>query len=200
MPEAIKPETVKQLREMTGAGIMDCKRALVETDGDMDKAVALLRATGQASAAKKADRDARDGVVATYIHAGNRLGALIEVNCETDFVARNDDFQKLVRNIATHVVGMNPRFVTIDSVPAEIVEEKRAEFRADPKVAGKPAEIQDKILDGQLQKWYQDVVLYEQPFRDTDQTVGQLITDAIARIGENIRVRRFTRYALGEEL
>ncbi len=200
MPEPITPETVKKLREMTGAGIMDCKRALVESGGDMDAAVAVLRASGQVSAAKKADRDARDGVIGSYIHAGSRLGALIEINCETDFVARNEDFQRLVRNLATHVVGMNPQYVTIESVPAEIVEARRAEFRADPKVAGKPAEIQDKILDGQLQKWYQDVVLYEQPFRDTDQNVGQLITDAIARIGENIRVRRFTRYALGEEL
>jgi elongation factor Ts len=197
---AIKPELVKELRERTGAGFMDCKRALEETGGDLDQAVTLLREKGVAAAARKAGRDAREGVVASYIHAGGRLGVLIEVNSETDFVARNEEFQRLVKDLAMQVAGLAPQYVTKDSVPADILEAKRAELRSDESVQRKPAEIQDKIVEGQLAKWYQQVVLYEQPFRDTDVTVGQLITDAIARIGENIRVRRFVRFQLGEEL
>ena len=196
----IKPEQVKELRERTGAGFMDCKRALEETRGDLDAAVNLLRERGQAAAAKKAGRDAREGVVSSYIHAGGRLGVLIEVNCETDFVARTEDFQKLVRDLAMQVAGLAPDFPTVESIPAAVLESKRAELLADGSLAAKPTEIQQKIVDGQLRKWQQLVVLYEQPFRDTDQTVAQLITDSIARIGENIRVRRFVRYALGEDL
>jgi len=196
----IKPERVKELRERTGAGFMDCKRALAETGDDMDKAVVLLRERGVAAAAKKAGRDAREGLVSSYIHSGGRLGVLIEVNCETDFVARNDDFQKLVRDLAMQIAGVAPEFVTIESIPAEVTARKRADLLADESVASKPEAIREKIVDGQLRKWHQQVVLYEQPFRDTDQTVGQLIVDAIAKIGENIRVRRFTRYQLGEEL
>jgi elongation factor Ts len=196
----IKPEQVKELRERTGAGFMDCKRALEETRGDLDAAVNLLRESGQAAAAKKAGRDAREGVVSSYIHAGGRLGVLIEVNCETDFVARTEDFQKLVRDLAMQVAGLAPEFPTVESIPAAVLESKRAELLADGSLAAKPTEIQQKIVDGQLRKWQQQVVLYEQPFRDTDQTVAQLITDSIARIGENIRVRRFVRYALGEDL
>jgi elongation factor Ts len=196
----IKPEMVKELRERTGAGFMDCKRALEETGGDLDKAVTLLRERGVAAAAKKAGRDAREGLVSSYIHSGGRLGVLIEVNCETDFVARNDDFQKLVRELAMQVAGVAPEFVTIESIPAEVAARKRAELLADESVTSKPEAIREKIVEGQLRKWHQQVVLYEQPFRDTDQTVGQLVTDAIAKIGENIRVRRFTRYQLGEEL
>ncbi len=194
------PNMVKELRERTGAGFMDCKRALEETGGDLDKAVTLLRERGVAAAAKKAGRDAREGLVSSYIHSGGRLGVLIEVNCETDFVARNEDFQKLVRDLAMQVAGVAPEFVTIESIPAEVTARKRAELLADESVASKPEAIREKIVEGQLRKWHQQVVLYEQPFRDTDQTVGQLITDAIAKIGENIRVRRFTRYQLGEEL
>ena len=197
---AIDPQTVKELREWTGAGFMDCKRALEETGGDLDKAVTLLRERGVAAAAKKAGRDAREGLVSSYIHSGGRLGVLIEVNCETDFVARNDDFQKLVRYLAMQVAGVAPEYVTIDSIPADVAEQKRAELLADESVTSKPEAIREKIVEGQLRKWHQQVVLYEQPFRDTDQTVGQLIVDAIAKIGENIRVRRFTRYQLGEEL
>jgi len=196
----IKPERVKELRERTGAGFMDCKRALAETGDDMDKAVVLLRERGVAAAAKKAGRDAREGLVSSYIHSGGRLGVLIEVNCETDFVARNDDFQKLVRDLAMQIAGVAPEFVTIESIPAEVTARKRADLLADESVTSKPEAIREKIVDGQLRKWHQQVVLYEQPFRDTDQTVGQLIVDAIAKIGENIRVRRFTRYQLGEEL
>ncbi|MDQ3553366.1 MAG: translation elongation factor Ts [Chloroflexota bacterium] len=197
---SIKPEQVKELRERTGAGFMDCKRALEETAGDLDAAVELLRERGQAAAAKKAGRDAREGVVSSYIHAGGRLGVLIEVNCETDFVARTDDFQKLVRDLAMQVAGLAPEYPTVESIPPAVLDAKRAELLADEALAAKPAEIKQKIVEGQLRKWQQQVVLYEQPFRDTDQTVGQLITDSVARIGENIRVRRFLRYALGEEL
>jgi elongation factor Ts len=196
----ITPTLIKELRERTSAGFMDCKRALEETAGDLEQAVTLLRERGQAAAAKKAGRDAREGLVSSYIHAGGRLGVLIEVNCETDFVARTDDFQKLVRDLAMQVAGLGAEFVTVESIPADVAEHKRAELLADESVQSKPEAIRDKIVEGQLRKWHQQVVLYEQPFRDTEQTVGQLVTDAIARIGENIRVRRFARYQLGEEL
>jgi elongation factor Ts len=196
----ISPQKVKELRERTGAGMMDCKSALVETGGDVDKAVALLRERGVATAAKKAGRDAREGLVHSYIHPGGRLGVLIEVNSETDFVARNEDFQKLVQQIAMQVAGLAPEYVTIDSIPEDVVAAKKADLLADEAIQKKPESVRDQIVEGQLRKWYQSVVLYEQPFRDTDQKVGDLITDAVARIGENIRVRRFSRYQLGEEL
>ncbi len=196
----ITPAMVKELRERTGAGIMDCKRALEASDGDLEKAQAWLREKGVARAAGKAGREAREGVVSSYIHTGGRVGVLVEVNSETDFVARNDDFQKLVRDIAMQIAGLAPDYTTVEAIPAEVVEGKRAELLADESVQKKPENIRAQIVDGQLKKWYQQVVLYEQPFRDTDHTVGQLITDAIARIGENIRVRRFERYQLGEEL
>jgi elongation factor Ts len=197
---AIKPEQVKELRERTGAGFMDCKRALEETGGDLERAVTLLRERGVAAAAKKAGRDAREGVIGSYIHTGGRVGVLLEVNSETDFVARNDEFQKLVRDIAMQIAGLAPLYTTVEAIPADALEKKRAELLADENTMKKPENIRGQIVDGQLKKWYQQVVLYEQPFRDTDQTVGQLITDAIAKIGENIRVRRFVRYGLGEEL
>ena len=191
---------VKELRDRTGAGFLDCKRALEETGGDLEQAVVMLRERGVAAAAKKAGRDAREGQVSAYIHPGGRLGVLIEVNSETDFVARNEEFQKLVRDLAMQVAGMAPLYVTVESIPTEALEAKKAELAQDESVARKPADIRDRIVEGQLRKWYSQVVLYEQPFRDTDQTVGQLVTDAIAKIGENIRVRRFTRYQLGEEM
>lgn len=197
---AIKPALVKELRDRTGAGFMDCKKALEETGGDLEAAVSYLKEQGQAAAAGKAGRDAREGQVASYIHTGGRLGVLVEVNSETDFVARNDDFQKLVRDIAMQIAGLAPVYTTIESVPDEVVREKRAEFLADESVQKKPEEIQERIVEGQMAKWYKEVVLYEQTFRDTDQTVGELITEAISRIGENIRVRRFARFQLGEEL
>ena len=197
---AIKPAIVKELRDRTGAGFMDCKRALVQTGGDLEAAITLLREKGQAAAAGKAGRDAREGLVSSYIHAGGRLGVLVEVNSETDFVARNEDFQKLVRDVAMQIAGLAPTYTTIESIPADVAREKRAEFLADESVQKKPADIQAKIIEGQMAKWYKEVVLYEQPFRDSDQTVGDLVTEAVARIGENIRVRRFVRYQLGEEL
>jgi elongation factor Ts len=196
----ITPALIKELRERTSAGFMDCKRALEEAGGDLEQAVVLLRERGQAAAAKKAGRDAREGLVASYIHAGGRLGVLIEVNCETDFVARNEDFQRLVRDLAMQVAGLAPEYPTVESIPAEVTERKKTELMADESMLSKPEAIREKIVEGQLRKWHQQVVLYEQPFRDSEQTVGQLITEAIATIGENIRVRRFTRYQLGEEL
>lgn len=196
----ITPALIKELRERTGAGFMDCKHALEEAGGDLEKAVVLLRERGQAAAAKKAGRDAREGLVHSYIHAGGRLGVLIEVNCETDFVARTEDFQKLVRDLAMQVAGLAPEYPTVESIPAEVTHRKKAELLADEALQSKPEAIREKIVEGQLRKWHQQVVLDEQPFRDSEQTVGQLITEAIATIGENIRVRRFTRYQLGEEL
>jgi elongation factor Ts len=196
----IKAETVKDLRERTGAGFMDCKRALEETGGDVDRAIAILRERGLAAAQKKAGREAREGQVASYIHPGGRVGVLIEVNCETDFVARTDEFQKLVRDLAMQVAGLAPLYTTVESIPADVLEAKRAELLADEALQKKPEHIRGQIVDGQLKKWYTQVVLTEQPFRDTDITVAQLLIDAIAKIGENIRVRRFARYQLGEEL
>lgn len=196
----ISAQKVKELRERTGAGMMDCKRALEEAEGDLEKAVVLLRERGQATAAKKAGREAREGTISSYIHPGGRLGVLIEVNSETDFVARNEEFQKLVRDIAMQVAGLDPKYVTVESIPEAELEAKRAELLADEQMLKKPEGVRAQIVEGQLRKWYQSVVLYEQPFRDTDRNVGDLVTDAIARIGENIRVRRFVRYQLGEEL
>ena len=195
----ISAEAVKRLRELTGAGFLDCKRALTEADGDVDKAVAVLRERGLAAAAKKSGREASEGLISSYIHTGGRVGVLIEVNSETDFVARNERFQDLVRALAVQVAGLNPRWVDIDQIPAEELAEKRAELAKDPTVASKPAEIQEKILDGQLKKWFKDVVLLEQPYRDEERSVRELVNEAIATIGENIQVRRFTRYALGED-
>ncbi len=196
----ITAAAVKQLRELTGAGFMDCKRALEEAGGDVDKAVAALREKGLAAAQKKSGREAREGLVSSYIHPGGRLGVLIEVNCETDFVARTDEFQKLVKDLAMQVAGLAPTYVDADEIPADVLEAKKAELLADPATAGKPAEVREKIIQGQLAKWYKDVCLLDQPFRDEERAVRDLVTDKIATIGENIRVRRFTRYALGEEL
>src|SRR4051812_36624265 len=196
----ISAEAVKQLREQTGAGFMDCKRALEESAGDVDKAVLLLRERGIAAAAKKSDREVREGLISSYIHTGGRVGVLIEVNCETDFVARTDEFQNLVRALAIQVAGLSPRWVDVDQIPAEMLADKRAELAADPAAAAKPAEIREKIVDGQLKKWFKEVVLLEQPYRDTEQTVRELVTEAVASLKENIQVRRFARYALGEDV
>ena len=196
----ISAEKVKELRERTGAGFMDCKNALVEADGDVEKATAILREKGLAAAAKKAGRDAREGLVSSYIHTGGRVGVLIEVNCETDFVARTDEFQKLVRDLAVQVAGLAPIYVDADAIPAADLEARKAELLADEATQKKPENIRPQIVEGQLKKWFSQVCLYDQPFRDEDRTVRDLITEKISTIGENIRVRRFTRYALGEEL
>ncbi len=196
----ITADAVKELRERTGAGFMDCKRALEEAGGDIDAAMVLLRERGLAAAAKKAGREAREGLVSSYIHTGGRVGVLIEVNCETDFVARTDEFQKLVRDLAIQVAGMAPVYVDVDRVPEADLEARKRELAEDEAVQKKPEHIRPQIVEGQLKKWYSQVCLLEQPFRDEDRTVRDLITDRIATIGENIRVRRFVRYALGEEL
>jgi elongation factor Ts len=194
----IKPEDVKQLRDQTGAGIMDCKRALEESDGDVDKATAWLRAKGLSAAAKKAGREAREGVVTSYIHHGDRLGVLLELNCETDFVARTDDFQELARAIAMHVAALEPAYIGREGVPAELIEEQKRLFTVDAEREGRPADRIPTIVEGKLNKWFEQICLLEQPYRDTDQKVGDLITEKVALLGENIRVARFARMAVGE--
>lgn len=194
----ITAEMVKALRELSGAGVMECKRALEETDGDIETATALLRERGQAAAAKRAGREANEGLVASYIHTGGKIGVLIEINCETDFVARTAEFQRLVRELAMQVAGLRPVYPTIESIPAEVLEAKRAELAASDTAAGKPEVIRAQIVEGQLKKWFTEVVLLEQPFRDQDRSVGELVTEAIAKTGENIKVRRFVRFELGE--
>lgn len=191
---------VKELRERTGAGFMDCKQALVEADGDLDKAAAILRDRGLAAAAKKASREALEGLVSSYIHTGGRVGVLIEVNCETDFVARTDEFQRLVRDLAVQVAGLAPLYVDEEHIPAADLEARKSELLADEATMRKPETIRGQIVEGQLKKWFAQVCLYDQPFRDEERTVRDLINERIATIGENIRVRRFTRYALAEEL
>ncbi len=196
--QMIKPEDIKRLREQTGAGIMDCKRALEESGGDYDKAVLWLREKGLSTAAKKADRAAREGIIEAYIHHGSRLGVLLELNCETDFVARTDDFKQLARDIAMQIAGMAPLYVSREDVPAEVVEEQKRLFTIDAERDGRPADRIPMIVEGKLNKWYEQVCLLEQPYRDTDQKVGDLITEKVALLGENIRVARFVRRAVGE--
>jgi elongation factor Ts len=196
----ITAETVKILREQSGAGVMECKRALEETGGDIEKAAAILKERGQAAAAKRAGRDANEGQIASYIHTGGKIGVLIEVNCETDFVARTDEFQRLVRDLAIQVAGLRPIWTSVESIPASELEAKRTELMAGDMVQGKPEAVRAQIVDGQLKKWFGEVVLLEQPFRDQDRTVGQLVGEAIAKTGENIKVRRFVRFELGEEM
>jgi elongation factor Ts len=196
----ISAASVKELRERTGAGFMDCKNALVEAEGDLDQATAILRERGLAAAAKKSGREAREGLISSYIHTGGRVGVLIEVNCETDFVARTDEFQKLVRDLAIQVAGLNPLYVDDGAIPADELEAKKAELLADPATQKRPENVRPQIVEGQLKKWFSQVCLLDQPFRDEERTVRDLITEKIATIGENILVRRFTRYALGEEL
>ncbi len=196
----ISAELVKELRERTGAGFMDCKRALTEAEGDLDKAAVILREKGLAAAAKKSSRDAREGLVSSYIHTGGRVGVLIEVNCETDFVARTDEFQKLVRDLAVQVAGLAPLYVDEEGIPPDVLAMTQKELLLDESVQKKPENIRQQIVDGQLKKWYTQVCLLDQPFRDEERSVRDLVTEKIATIGENIRVRRFTRYALGEEM
>jgi elongation factor Ts len=194
----IRPEDVKRLREQTGAGIMDCKHALEESGGDVEKALLWLKEKGLALAAKKADRAAREGVIASYIHHGSRLGVLLELNCETDFVARTDDFQQLARELAMQVAGLAPSWVSREDVPAATVEEHRREFAAEAEREGRPADRIAMIVEGKLNKWFESVCLLELPYRDTDRKIGDLVTEKIAVMGENIRVARFARLAVGE--
>jgi elongation factor Ts len=195
----ISAKSVKELRDRTGAGMMECKKALEEAAGDMEKAIDVLRARGAAKAAKRADREAREGAVGSYIHMNGRVGVLIEVNCETDFVARNDAFQKLVKELAMHVAAMNPLAISPDGIPVDEVERERAVQREVVKNEGKPENLWDKIVDGRMKKWFQEKTLLEQPFvREPDKTVAQLVQEVSTKTGENIVVRRFERFALGE--
>ena len=196
----IKPEDVKRLRDKTGAGIMDCKRALEESNGDLDRAVQWLRAKGLSTAARKAGRAAREGVIASYIHHGARLGVLLELNCETDFVARTDDFQQLARELAMQVAGLAPSYVSRDDVPAEVFDEQRRLFTIEAEGDRRPADKVPAIVEGKLNKWLESICLLEFPYRDTDRRIGELITDKIALLGENIRVARFARMAVGESV
>ena len=192
---------IKDLRERTGAGMSDCKKALVEVNGDMDKAIDYLRAKGLAKAAKKAGREATEGAVVSYIHGGGRIGVLVEVNCETDFVARNDDFVAFTKDVALQVAAMNPMFVRKDEVSADVIEKEKAVLVAKAKESGKPEAIAQKMVEGQITKWMKEICLLDQPFvKDPDKTLEQIQQDLVAKIGENIRVRRFVRFELGEGL
>lgn len=196
---SISASLVKELRERTGAGMMDCKKALSETGGDIEKAVIYLREKGLAAAAKKAGRIAAEGVVESYIHGGGKIGVLVEVNCETDFVAKTEEFKALARDIALQVAAAKPEFVRREEVPLEVVEKEKDILRAQALNEGKPAKIVDKMVEGRIEKYYKEVCLLEQPFiKDANITVQQLLTEKIAKIGENINIRRFTRYELGE--
>lgn len=192
---------VKELRERTQAGIMDCKKALQETKGDVEKAVTFLREKGLAAAAKKAGRVANEGIVDAYIHAGGRIGVLIEVNCETDFVAKNDIFKALVRDLAMQVAAARPMYVSRDQVPESLLAEERAVYAATARNEGKPEQIIERIVDGRIQRFYKEACLLEQPFiKDPDKTVEDLLKENIATLGENMSVRRFVRYEMGEGL
>ena len=190
---------VKELRERTGAGMMDCKKALAATEGDMDKAIDFLREKGLAASAKKAGRIAAEGLVESYIHGGGRIGVLVEVNCETDFVAKTDAFKSLVKDIAMHIAAANPSYLRREEVPAAELEHEKMVLSEQARNEGKPEKIIEKMVTGRIEKYYKEVCLLEQPFvKDPDKTISDLITESIAKIGENIAIRRFTRYQLGE--
>jgi elongation factor Ts len=195
----VSPTLVKQLREKTNAGMMDCKKALVEAGGDLEKAEDILRKKGIASASKKASRSVKEGVVASYIHLHGKVGVLVEVNCETDFVAKNDIFRELVKDLTLHIAAAHPIYVLRDEVPEAVVEREREIYRE--QVKGKPANVLEKIVDGKLDKFYGSVCLLDQAFiKDPDKTIKDLVASKIAELGENIVIRRFARFAVGEEL
>jgi elongation factor Ts len=196
---SISAEVVRQLREETGAGMMDCKSALVEANGEMEKAREILRKKGLAAAAKKASRAATDGAIGAYIHQGAKVGVLVEVNCETDFVAKTPEFQTLVKDLAMQVAAAAPRYVSRDEVPAAELEGERAIYRAQALKSGKPEKVIDRIIEGQVDRYYKDVCLLEQPFiKQSDRTVEEIVKEAIVRFGVNVEVRRFARFQLGE--
>ena len=195
----ITADQVKQLREKTGAGMMDCKTALTEAGGDMDKAVEVLRKKGLASAAKRAGRATKDGIIGHYIHMGGKVGVLVEVNCETDFVARTEDFQRLAKELAMHIAAADPKFVKREDVPADLLEKEKEIYRAQFANSGKPANVIDKIAEGKLESYFAQVCLLEQPsVRDPHVTIKQMIASAAAKTGENVTVTRFARFKLGE--
>ena len=190
---------IKDLRERTGAGMADCKKALVECDGDMEKSIDFLRAKGLAKAAKKAGREATEGAVVSYIHGGGRIGVLVEINCETDFVARNEDFVGFTKDVAMQIAAMGPQFVRREEVAEDVIARERAVLVAKAVESGKPEAIAQKMVEGQLSKWLKDICLLDQPFvKNPDKTIEQLQQELIAKIGENIKVRRFARFKLGE--
>jgi len=192
---------VKELRQATGAGVLDCRKALEASAGDFESAVVALREKGLAAAAKRAGRQASDGRVEAYVHLGDRIAVLLELNCETDFVARTDDFKMLAHDLALHIAFAAPRYLAREDVPGEVVERERAVYRAQALEEGKPERIVDRIIEGRLEKFYQQVCLMEQPFvKDEEKTIQELIGDAIAKLGENVVMRRFVRYQLGEGL
>jgi elongation factor Ts len=196
---------VKALREKTGAGMMECKKALIEADGNEERANEILRERGLASAKKKEGRVAAEGVVGSYIHMGGKVGVLVEVNCETDFVARGEEFQQLVKDVAMHIAAAEPRYVSRDEVTADVLDKEReiarAQARNDPKNANKPDQVIDKIVEGRLNKFYEEFVLLDQPFiKEPSQTVGELVTEKVAKTGEKVTIRRFARYKMGEGL
>jgi elongation factor Ts len=196
----ISPKLVMELRQRTGVGMMECKKALAEADGNLDLAIENLRKRGAAKAASKADRAATDGLVEAYIHPGGRVGVLLEINCETDFVARTDDFKSLVKGIAMHIAAMSPVAVRREDIPAELIASERAIFADQVKAEGKPEAIVEKIVEGKMNKWFSEVALLDQPYvRDDKKTVGALIQEAVGRMGENIQIRRFSKYRLGQD-
>jgi len=195
----IKSTFVKDLRERTGAGMMDCKKALEESAGDVEKAIEFLRIRGLSKAAKKSGRETSEGLVVSYIHPGNRIGVLLEVNCETDFVARTDDFQNLVKNLAMHIAAAAPLGVTREDIPADLLAKEKEVFRAQALEEGKPAAVVDKIVQGRIDKFYAEAALLDQVYvKDNDKKVGDLVGEAIAKLGENIKVARFARFQLGQ--
>jgi elongation factor Ts len=201
----ITAAAVKQLREKTGAGMMECKNALVESGGNEEKAIDILRQRGLASAKKREGRIAAEGTVGSYIHMGGKVGVLVELNCETDFVARGEEFQQLVKDIAMHIAAAEPRYVSREEVPANVIEKEceiaRAQAQNDPKMANKPEQVIEKFVEGRLNKFYEMTVLLDQPFvKASEKTVGELVTEKTAKTGERIAVRRFTRYKMGEGL
>ncbi len=198
---AIGAQQVKELRNRTGAGIMDCKSALTEAGGDIEKAIEILRTKGLAKAAKKAGRIVSEGLVGSYIHAGGKIGVLVEVNCETDFVAKTDDFKQFVKDIAMHIAASSPQFVKREEVPEDVKEREKKIYETQAKEAGKPEKIIDKIVSGKLDKFLSEICLLEQPFiKDPDKTINDLLQETIAKLGENISIRRFVRYQLCEGL
>lgn len=195
----ISMEDIKQLRAMTGAGVLECRKALGEAGGDMNKAIEILREKGVAKAAKKASREAHEGTIGHYVHTGSRVAALVELNCETDFVARTPEFQQLAHDLAMQVVAASPQYIRPEDIPAEVLEREKNIYRAQLADSGKPAEVIEKIVEGKLQKFYEEACLLNQPFiKDGNITVGELITQTIAKMGENIIVRRFVRFSVGE--
>lgn len=195
----VNARQVSALRAKTGAGIMDCKKALAEENGDLDRAVEYLRKKGLSAASKKAGRVASEGAVGSYIHAGGKIGVMVEINCETDFVGRTDDFQKLVRDVAMHIAAAAPRYVSKDEVPADIVQKESEILRAQAMEEGKPAEVAEKMVVGRIAKFFKEICLLEQPYvRETDKSVEQVLAEVTAKIGEKIVVRRFSRFQLGE--